>query len=82
MGQKPDAKWVIPLTPDEHRLSKEAQHNHNEREWWAKHGIDPIAVCEKLWAVWEKTTSPAEAEALMESIILRAMAFRMSAFRY
>jgi len=77
MGQKPHAKWVLPLTPDEHRLSKEAQHNQNERAWWASHGIDPIAVCERLWAVWEKTSSMVEAEALMESIILRAFAFRM-----
>lgn len=77
LGQRPDDKWVLPLTPDEHRLSRDAQHAHNERFWWERHKIDPISVCEKLYAVWEQTASPMEAEAMMESIILRAMAFRM-----
>lgn len=77
IGEKPDDKWVLPLTPEEHRLSKAAQHAHNERAWWAGHKIDPLAVCEKLYAVWQKAASPLEAEQQMESIILRVWAFRM-----
>jgi hypothetical protein len=77
MGEKPDDKWVLPLTPEEHRLSKAAQHTTNERFWWSERRIDPLAVCEKLYAVWQKTGNPIEAEQMMESIILRIMAFRM-----
>ncbi len=46
-GQKPDDAWTVPLTPSEHR----DQHSTNEREWWAEHGIDPLAVAQALYSV-------------------------------
>lgn len=53
MAEKPDDKWTLPLTPNEHRLGREAQHARGEREWWQKHGIDPVALCNDLYAAWE-----------------------------
>lgn len=45
-GEKPDDQWTLPLTRAEHL----AQHSMNEREFWARHGIDPLALCCKLVA--------------------------------
>lgn len=46
MGEKPDDKWCVPMTPDEHR----EQHAGSEREFWDKAGIDPLKVALALWA--------------------------------
>lgn len=48
-GQKPDDRWTIPLHANYHRLDHDAQHDSNEREWWVKKGIDPVAVASALW---------------------------------
>lgn len=45
MGEKPDDRWAVPLSPAMHR----EQHSENEREWWLSKGIDPIAVALALW---------------------------------
>jgi hypothetical protein len=74
MGEKPDDKWTLPLTPEEHRLGVRAQHAGNEREWWASHGIDPVAVCEVLYRTWsEKPWDDAEVRiARMRQIVMHA----------
>jgi hypothetical protein len=46
-AQKPDDCWTLPMTPAEHR----DQHDHNEREWWARQGIDPLYLARELYAV-------------------------------
>lgn len=46
-GEKPHDKYVVPLC----RAKHDEQHQNNEREWWAKHGIDPIQVALALWSV-------------------------------
>ena len=46
-GQKPDDCWTLPLTHEEHM----DQHAHNESAWWARQGIDPLALAQKLYAV-------------------------------
>ncbi len=51
IGRKPDDKWVVPLSAEMHRLGKEAQHNGNEREFWERHGIDPLPIARALWTV-------------------------------
>lgn len=45
-GEKPDDKWAIPLSAKEHR----AQHDTNERLYWAGKGINPIETALRLWA--------------------------------
>lgn len=50
MQQKPSDFWTVPLSPRLHRLSKEAQHTESEREFWEKHNIDVLLVCDHLWA--------------------------------
>lgn len=46
-GQKPDDCWTVPLSPDEHR----EQHAGNERTFWQRYGIDPLAIAQQLYAV-------------------------------
>lgn len=47
LAEKPDDKWVVPLTPAWHRK----QHARNERRFWLDQGIDVIATCERLYEV-------------------------------
>jgi hypothetical protein len=50
IGRKPSDMWTLPLAPFEHADHEQAQHNANERKWWAGHGIDPVRLCKELWA--------------------------------
>lgn len=49
-GRRPDDRWVVPLCPAHHREGADAQHNHNERDWWEQHGIDPLVIAALLWS--------------------------------
>ena len=51
-GRKPDDYWTLPLCAEHHRLSKEAQHEENERAWWKRQEIDPFALCRDLNTVY------------------------------
>lgn len=51
LGEKPSDCWTVPLSTDAHRLSLDAQHNHNERVWWERIKIDPLIVAALLFAV-------------------------------
>lgn len=44
-GEKPDDKWVVPMCRDMH----DTQHSMNERAFWARHKIDPVAVAAALF---------------------------------
>lgn len=46
-AEKADDKWTVPLCGRHHR----DQHNMNEKVFWLTVGIDPLVVCEQLWAV-------------------------------
>jgi hypothetical protein len=76
MGEKPSDKWTIPLTPDEHMHGARSQHANNEKDWWESHGIDPIAVCIELYAVYQSGIAlkkdPEEIERNMRFICLNA----------
>ena len=50
VAEKPDDKWTLPLCGEHHRWGSNAQHKSGERQWWADRGIDPIIVCEALYA--------------------------------
>lgn len=49
MAEKPDDKWTVPLCPELHTDHAAAQHRYGERDWWARLGVDPVAVCEELY---------------------------------
>jgi len=51
-GTKADDRWVLPLTPEEHRTAPDAQHKTGrERAWWDAHGIDATTLANDLWRV-------------------------------
>ena len=49
-GIKAGDKWVVPLCSEHHR-GKTGHHQRGERLWWERQGIDPLEVCEALWAI-------------------------------
>ena len=40
--------WALPMCPNHHRLTNQAQHADGERLWWQQQGIDPLALCVAL----------------------------------
>lgn len=40
-GEKSSDKWALPLCGRHH----DEQHTMNEREFWARYGLDPFALC-------------------------------------
>ncbi len=46
-AERPDDRWVIPLSPDMHRN----QHSGSESAFWTKQGIDPCRVALALYAL-------------------------------
>lgn len=53
-GMKPPHDRIVPLCPNHHTLGPDAQHNHGEREWWEKLGVDPIEIGSMLSEVYHK----------------------------
>lgn len=51
LGEKPSDCWTVPLCVGDHRMNAYAQHNSNERVWWAHMRIDPLIVAALLFAV-------------------------------
>ena len=49
IAQKPDDSWTTPLCVEHHLLGEEAQHQENEIDFWAQHGIDPFVLALALW---------------------------------
>lgn len=47
-GQKAGDRWCLPLSPEMHR----EQHGMSEREFWARHGIDPHVLCLALYGAF------------------------------
>lgn len=45
---KPDDKWTVPLTPEEHRFQGEVV---GERVYWSDLGLEPFDLCLALYAV-------------------------------
>lgn len=45
-GERPSDKWTVPLSAEKHR----EQHSGNEREFWARHGLDPLRIALALHA--------------------------------
>ncbi len=47
VGEKASDCWTLPLCGQCHR----DQHKMSERAFWDGQGIDPLAICERLYAV-------------------------------
>ncbi len=47
IGEKPDDRWTLPLSGEQHRK----QHCGSEREFWINVGIDPVLYALALYAV-------------------------------
>ena len=60
MGRKVSDRFTVPLCRLHHR---ELHRRGNERAWWQIHGIDPLAIAARLWAM---THAAEDAEASME----------------
>lgn len=45
-AEKPADKWCVPLSIAKHR----EQHTMDEREFWARHGLDPLRIALALHA--------------------------------
>ena len=63
-GERPDDRWTVPLSRDQHA----DQHRHGEREWWARQGIDPLKVARDLYSVSGDTEA---GEAIVRKVRLR-----------
>lgn len=50
LGKRPDDKWALPLCRDDHLNARHAQHKRSEEAFWASLGINPLIVCERLYA--------------------------------
>lgn len=46
MGEKPDDKWALPLSPALHREQHDAG---DEQAWWQAQGMDPLQIAAALY---------------------------------
>ncbi len=69
MAERPSDFWVLPLCPSHHREGPDAQHKANERDWWKRHGINPLPICALLFL---HSGSLEEAEAVIRNAKLIA----------
>ena len=58
MQRKPSDTRAVPLCRGHHRDGPDAQHASNERDWWAKRGLDPFAVAGRLYVQFLKGETP------------------------
>lgn len=50
MGKTPSDKWALPLCRDDHLNARHAQHRRSEAAFWQGLGINPLLVCQRLYA--------------------------------
>ncbi len=67
MAERPDDRWTLPMTRDEHI----SQHMMNELEFWESKNIDATALAWVLYGIWAKNDikSPAFAADIMKRIL-------------
>lgn len=61
---KPEDWRALPLCPRHHREGPDAQHKAGERDWYALRGIDPLPLCERLRASYERATTTDRLQAM------------------
>ena len=52
MAEKPDDRWVVPLSSQRHR----EQHDMEEQEFWKQWDIDPLQVSSELHSIFPLKT--------------------------
>jgi hypothetical protein len=50
MGKTPPDRFALPLCGSDHRVARHAQHNHGERQFWDRLGINALLCAEQLYA--------------------------------
>lgn len=50
LQKKPADRWALPLCRDDHLNARHAQHKQNEEAFWLALGINPLLICERLYA--------------------------------
>jgi hypothetical protein len=50
MNKKPEDRWALPLCRDDHLNARHAQHKRSEEAFWQALGINPLLVCQHLYA--------------------------------
>lgn len=55
-GSKAPDRWVLPLSPDEHRR----QHSGNEMAYWRSVGINPHILCLTIYGLFSEMGEDAE----------------------
>ena len=56
MAKKVSDEFTVPLCRRHHQL---LHHDSDEQEWWAAHGVDPVAIAADLWAESRDAPAPA-----------------------
>jgi hypothetical protein len=49
MAEKPGDQWTLGLCIYHHRVGIASQHSRGEREFWEYAGLNPFAICQRLW---------------------------------
>jgi hypothetical protein len=57
MGRRVSDRFTVPICRLHHR---ELHRRGNERAWWQRQGIDPLAIAATLWAKTHAVASPAD----------------------
>lgn len=50
IGKKPDDRWALPLDRGCHQTDRDALHRSGEYLFWHQLGINPLLICERLYA--------------------------------
>lgn len=72
MGRKSDDRWAVPLSANEHRESRYAQHNVGEKQYWRALRIDPCLVSTLLYAAYVNEPTEDDAVRVCRSILSSA----------
>ncbi len=69
IGKKPADRWAVPLCGGCHRLDNDALHQIGENLFWHLLGLDPLLVCERLYAARGSVVA-------MQAVVIEAIASR------
>jgi hypothetical protein len=69
IGKKPEDRWALPLDRGCHQVDPDALHRVGEYLFWHALGINPLLICERLYAQRGDLVA-------MRAVILSAMAER------
>lgn len=68
IGMKPADSCCVPLCSYCHRTGPDAQHRHNEREWWEARGVNPLVLSRRLHTFWLDNPGRPDAQSVFETL--------------